>query len=942
MKVQFKILLLLVVILSMFLVGFGIAKYSTGQRMSLLLGARRVEKEKVYDKVVTLKGLALRSIVSNEYGIWDDMARFAREKASPNTGKEAKAWDDDFAVNNIDILLENYHFAGSWIFDRHFNPIYSVVDSGIGELKNLPFNPKKMEDIFRVTEADSGNHFCHFFMQTPSGLKEISGASIVGSDDHARKTEPAGYILASQLWDKGFVQELDSLNLCDLQIIHGSLDKNFKAQSDEDYKKGVITIVKDFPGSDNKSVAKGVIKFPLPVYEQFKAASDKDLIFIIIFSFVLLFTLVWFLIRWVTKPLNVISKSLVTEDVAALNTLSKSHNEFGKISAMINDFFIQKEALTTEIASRTQTERALRGSEERFRDVTNASGEFIWEIDRNRCFTYLSERVSDVLGFQPADLLGKSIFDIIAPDGDMDQIDLFKKFLTTGEVFREIEIKANHQPPRQIYLSLSGTPVIDEDYNIIGFRGTGSDITDAKQTAEDLKKAKDSAEQANVAKSEFLANMSHEIRTPMNGIMGMTELTLATDLNDEQKEYLELVKTSADNLLIVINDILDFSKIEAGKLDLEHIDFDLREILSKTLKLLALRTKEKDVELMLDIDENVPRSFKGDPGRLRQVLINLVGNSIKFTEHGEIVVHVKVNSEKLDRIELQFSVSDTGIGIPKHKLATIFDPFTQADGSTTRKYGGTGLGLTITTNLVNLMGGKIWVESELGIGSTFHFTTNLGFSNMQRRRLPAPAELRDMKLLIVDDNKTNRRIIEGQLKNVVYSIVSAEDAATGLTALETAYRVGKAFDVVLLDIHMPGMSGWQMAAEIKKKKHLVDTKIVVMSSVVESLDTDRRRELNISAILSKPIAGSELIEMLQEMMHEKELRIPKAESAKPITAERDSRNVRILLTEDELINQKLAITILEKAGFTVDLANNGIECIAALKKVKYDIVLMDV
>ena len=598
-------------------------------------------------------------------------------------------------------------------------------------------------------------------------------------------------------------------------------------------------------------------------------------------------------------------------------------------------------AINHMLESLQLSQRQRQQAEERYRAFMNNIPAIATIKDRDGRFLYINEPMARIYNIKLEEVKGKTLTAWIPPE-IAEKIRLHDQEVLSTKRLMQFE-EAIPTPDGVLHHWLAFRfPLEGLDGELLV--GTVAlDISRRKQAEADLREAKEIAEAANRSKSEFLANMSHEIRTPLNGVVGMTELALGTDLTTEQQEYLETVKLSADSLLTVINDILDFSKIEAGKIDFEMIDFNLRETMEMTMKTLAFRADEKGLELLCDIAPELPEAVRGDSTRIRQVVLNLIGNAIKFTDEGEVALKLHVIPGEGGDCLLHFTVSDTGIGIPPEKQKSIFDPFTQADTSTTRKYGGTGLGLSISIRLVRLMAGNMWIESEPGRGTKFHFTLPLVPAAETVATGPGdPFDLlQGIKVLIVDDNGTNRRILELMLKRWGMLPKSVKSGAEAIVELLTASTSGQQYELIISDVLMPGMDGFSFVERVRQEPKLSAAKIMMLTSSGQRGDAARCEELGISAYAMKPVRQSELRDVISRLLGEKDNEGPLITRYSLATAQSALTSLRILVAEDNAVNQKLVARLLEKRGHKVKVVANGREAVDSLDQNSFDLVLMD-
>jgi PAS domain S-box-containing protein len=594
-----------------------------------------------------------------------------------------------------------------------------------------------------------------------------------------------------------------------------------------------------------------------------------------------------------------------------------------------------------DVSDWKQVESDLVKSEERFRTLVENTSDWLWEVNAEAKYTYVSPKVKDILGFEPQEIINKSPFDLM-PVEEAGRIQKVFLALVNGRLpIIGLENKNQHRDGSVVTLETSGVPILDEVGELQGYRGINRDITWRKEIETKLKQARDIALESSRQKSEFLANMSHEIRTPLNGVLGMLDLVLDTELDNRQKDYIETARGSSHTLLTIINDILDFSKIEAGKLEIETIDFELRKSIEDVVMLLRPQAEKKGLDLATIMPYNVPTRLRGDPTRLRQILFNLVSNAIKFTDHGEVTVAVELIEESEDYAQLQFVVSDTGIGMNDVQLERVFDSFAQGDGSTTRKYGGTGLGLAISRQLISLMGGELDVTSRPGKGSCFKVMVE--FAKQHRSDRVAGNEspgLSGKRILVVDCTESPFHMLSGQLQQLGLQADVVMNADEALKHIGMANSSGELLDLIILETGSNEAGGFELAHAIRQRAANADLPIVMLGAAGERGHGRMAREAGINGYISKPARLSQVEALLEQVMSEHSMR--ERMITRHTLAEDTRQNKKnVLIVEDNPVNQKVAVGMVGKYNYLADIAENGHEAVEACKQKNYDLIFMD-
>jgi len=930
---------------------------SAAEQQVVLINAAISNKSNQLDQIV------------RDYTNWDDIIYFLEHP------------DKKWAIDNIATIIRSFQLHSASAYNLRREVVYDFGTDNNGAL-NHPFINDSVLKIIHEKGV------IHYFVFSPKGMIEVAGASIHPTLDSNRTTAPAGYFIISKLWDRSCINDL-SRNTGSIVTLLNAGEKTSNT-----IRHDSINITKYLFGYDTRCVGLLVFKKSNKLLASVHHIDNFVFFFLsgsLIFILLLLFL---FQYLWVRRPLKIISDCLRQGDTSKLAGIEKKKDEFSQIARLISIFYHQKKELERENSERKSAQEELLRQSNTLQGLAIASNHLLTNDNFDRSILQALKAISQssqidrifiyktfsdpVTGQKKAkrmhewivpDILDKVDPELSSELSFSNEAEFLYQHLANG---RQIKLLTPELPDtirtyveRQLIKAMIIVPITDPDKNrlwgFVGFSDCSKPHiwTTSEETVlgllansiggairrqlaqEELKDAMLLARSADSAKSDFLAAMSHEIRTPMNGVLGMTSLLLHTSLSAEQREYVQIIETSGESLLTIINEILDFSKIESGLMKMEETSFDLRRCIEDVLDLMAPKALEKHLDIIYFIDPQVHQFIFGDGFRLRQIIVNLVGNAIKFTEKGDVVIHVTQSKKEKGNVILEFSIKDTGIGIPANKISNLFAPFIQVDASTSRHYGGTGLGLAISSSLVKLMNGRIWVESEEGVGSDFRFTIQTHYISQDEEKDAVYKILQSLpgkNVLIVDDNASNRKILKWQCEYWGMKTLAVESGEKALEILAT----NKHFDVAILDMQMPKMDGIMLAREIRKNLSKAKLPLVMLTSFGFNTHKEEIQEL-FSFYVSKPVKHSQLAEILYKVL------VPaRGQTININTSAADISEIsvrfpfEILIAEDNIINQKLIRNLFELLGYKPTLVANGIEAINAVKGKIFDLIFMDI
>lgn len=911
------------------------------RRSNMLYAAAKADTCAVSKKLVDMTGQKLKSI-SSDYSYWDDMVTFVRTR------------DPKWAKVNLVSGMSTFDLTAVAVYNRDGVQVYTANTLNDPKMRVLNLSPAKIKAMF------AGGPMCHVFVRCPRGMLEVRGATIVPGTDPRHKGPAFGYWFVSRLWDREYVKSLGSLVDGKAELVQTTADTG---PLPEESAHSSIVFRQTVYGPDGNGIR--VIRVTKPFEQGLLQASSykKTLLLLLAFAVLSAIVLLEGLARSVTHPIKWISDALENESIEPLSKLERDRSEFGQIAGMIRRFFEQKADLEHETAERERAEDELRASENKFRSIFENSQVGILRTRLSdglmlECNSFLAE----LFGYSDVESVTSGLVRIshhYVDEGDKERVIARAR----NGVIAPVEQQMCRTDGSQFVAVFSARLYPEADY----MDAVLIDITEQKIALEMLSDSKaemeivnsqlqeamaranemaEKAEAASVAKSQFVANMSHEIRTPLNGVVGATGLLAGTELTATQRRYADIIRSSGDALLCVIGDILDFSKIEAKKLEIENTEFDLRDMLEDFAGAMALRAQQKGLDFILSVRPNVPCSVLGDPTRLRQILTNLAGNAIKFTHSGEISVVASLVPCEAKRAMVRFDVTDTGIGIRKENQESVLAPFSQADNSITRKYGGSGLGLTISKQLAELMGGSLGLESEEGQGSTFWFTVLLTEQEQQLAddSLREAPGISSSHVLVVDGSKTNRLALADILGSwhMPNTVVGSADEA--IAKLDEAAGRGETYNVVLVDGHLPNEGCLELCKQIRQRGEQKPQGMIAMLRLVDLEQQQNYLDAGFDYCLARPVGRSALYDCIMSVLSPDSHAVRREVSKRSqfvLEQRPENREFRILLAEDNPTNQMVAAAIIEGLGYRLSIVENGQEVLDSLKKDSYDLVLMD-